>query len=348
MAGAAVLAAAILVWSVVAVAGPRSGTGLAGGGRPVMRDELAAAPPGTPEFGQVVSVTDAAFHQDTWFVLDRRGARVHRIDGSGSLVGSYGRRGEGPGEFRRPSAISAHGDTVVVVDGDILRLFAADGDHIADRKVGLGSCGHGTVRDALSIATGLLFLVNCTSAEPVGWMVVHEPRDGPSRTLVVRARDPGVVDLGMTWAVLGAHPRGFVFGLPEQDCLGLFSPQGEALGQICHDWIERLPLPESIERTIVSLRERVRRSGVRLVETDRLPPFTRVFQVGNRIAYQTPLPERIEVFRLVTAGVSGGTVVFPLPPAEGLFAAEDSALLWWEDLEGTRIAIRTLDGSWFR
>ena len=345
IAGAVVLATAILVCSVVAIGRTRPGTELAGGDTQTI-DSLDSAPPGTPVFGEVVSVTDAALHQGTWFVLDRRGAQVHRIDESGSLVGSFGRKGDGPGEFRRPAAISAHGDTVVVVDGDILHLFKVDGDHIGDRQIGLGSCGYGTVRDALSLTTGLLLLVDCAAPDLTGWMVIHEPRDGPSQTLVVRARDPEVVDLGMTWAVLGAHPRGFVFGFPVHDCLDLFTPQGGALGQICHDWIERLPLPESLGRAIVSLRERVRKSGARLVESDRLPPFTRVFLVGgSRLAYQAPLPEHIDVFRLVTSGVSGETVVFSLPPAEGLFAAEDSVLLWWEDLEGMRIAVRSLDAS---
>ena len=47
----------------------------------------------------------------------------------------------------------------------------------------------------------------------------------------------------------------------------------------------------------------------------------------------------------MTRGASGEAVVFPLPAAEGLFAAGHSVLLWWEDLGGMRIAVRPLDAS---
>jgi len=340
----AALASALLVWGVVAVVTAGPGTEVIAGDSLATGHGLTAAPPGTPVLREVTSVTDAAFHRGEWFVLDRRSAQVHRIDASGSLVESFGRQGEGPGEFRRPAAIASRGDSVVVVDGGILHLFRTDGDHIADRRIGLGGCGYGTVRDVLSVSTGLLMLVDCTAPGRLGWLVVLVPLDGPSRTLAVLDRDPDVVDLGMAWAVIGAHPQGFLFGLPEHDCLGLFSPRGGELGRVCHDWIERLPFPESVGRTITSLRERVKRSGARLVESDRMPPFTRVFLTGgDRLAYQAPLPEQIEVFRLVTSGVAGETAVFPLPPADGLFAAGYSVLLWWEDLEGTRISVRTLD-----
>ncbi|MDE2974794.1 MAG: hypothetical protein OXU64_08780 [Gemmatimonadota bacterium] len=344
IAGAAVLAAAIPVWMAVESAERRPRTEPVGGKPRAAERGRGAAPPGTPLFDEVASVTDAAAHRGMWFVLDRRGAKVHRFDEFGSLLGSFGRGGEGPGEFRRPAAIAAHGDTLVVVDGRVLHEFRMDGGHIADRTIRLGGCGHGVVKDALSLSAGLLLLVNCATPDSMGWMVVEEPRNGPARTLAVRARDPGVVDLGMAWAVIGAHPRGFVFGLPEHDCLGLFGPRGGASGRICHEWIERLPFPEGFEEAAASLRERVGRSGARLVESDRLPPFNRVFLVaGDRLAYQVPLPERIEVFRLVTRGASGEAVAFPLPAAEGLFAAGSSALLWWEDLGGMRIAVRPLD-----
>ena len=339
------VAGAILVWGVFEIARARIDTRPTASSTEATEDMLTAAPPGTRLYSEVFSVSDAVLHRGIWFVLDRRGAQVHRISESGALLGSFGRRGEGPGELRRPLAIASHGDTVIVLDVGNLHLFDLDGGHVADRQVGLGSCGNGAVRDFLSLPAGLLYLVDCRAPDWVGWMVILEAGDGPSQTLAVRASDPGVVEVKMANAVLAAHPQGFVFGLAGNDCLDIFSPRGAGLGEVCHDWIERLPIPKALEDRIASLRGRARQGGLRLVESDRLPPFVQVFPVGGELAYQVPLPEDLETFRLVTRGPSGEAVAFPLPVAEGLFAADNSVLLWWEDLEGTRIAVRNLGAS---
>ena len=177
------------------------------------------------------------------------------------------------------------------------------------------------------------------------WMVVLEANDGSYRTLAVLGSDPGVVDVGMANAVLGAHARGFVFGLPGNNCLDIFGPQGAALGAVCHDWIERLPVPKEVENGMARVRERARMSGIRLVESNLLPPFTQIMSVGGELAYQVPLPDDLETFRLLRRGPTGEAVAFPLPVAEGLFAADNSVLLWWEGVDGMRIAIRNLGAS---
>ena len=176
----------------------------------------------------------------------------------------------------------------------------------------------------------------------MGWSVVLEREDGMLRTLAFRASDPGVLDMRMARAVLDAHPMGFVFGFADDDCLDLFDPSGTALGDVCHDWIERLPIPRESEDRMADLRVRAGRSGIRLIEPDLLPPFARVFPVRGTLAYQVPLPENLETFRLLQRGSSGGAVALPLPVAEGMFGAGSSVLLWWEDTEGVRIAIRHL------
>lgn len=348
------VAATILVWGVVEIsrAGVDSGPDATGSeaAEPASAadprgSQPTAAPPGTRLYDEVVSVSDAVLHRGVWFVLDRRGRQVHRIDESGDLLGSFGRRGEGPGEFGRPEAVAAREDSVIVVDGGELHLFDLSGSHLADRTVELGGCPTGTPMDLLVQPTGLLLLVGCREAGRMAWMVVLEAGDGSYRTLAVRDSDPGVVDVGMTFAVLGAHTRGFVYGLPVEDCLGIFDPQGAELGTVCHDWIERLPIPRELESAMASVRERARRDGVRLVEPDRLPPFTQVMLVGGELAYQVPLPEDLETFRLVRRGSAGEAVALSLPVAEGMFAADGSVLLWWEGVDGVRIAIRSVGES---
>ncbi len=357
-----VVAAAIFVWGVVEIGRARIDTRPESNSTEATEDtpvpssgpvptatppdtQPTAAPPGTPLYAEVFSVSDAVFHRGTWFVLDRRAAQVHRISESGSLLGSFGREGEGPGELRRPTSIVSREDTVIVLDGGDLHLFELDGYHLADRRVGLRGCANGSVRDLLSQPTGLLLLVNCLVSGRIEWIVMFEAVDGRSQTLAVRAGDPGVLDMRMASPVLSAHPQGFVFGLVGNDCLDLFGPRGVGLGEVCHDWIERLPIPTEAEDRMVDLRARARQSGMRLVESDFLPPFVQVFPVGGGLAYQVPLPEDLETFRLVTRGPSGEAVALALPVAEGMFAAGNSVLLWWEDLDGTRIAIQDLGVS---
>ena len=357
-----VVAAAILVWGVMEIARARIDSGPGGAGTEASEDAPAsppgtrptatrgetqptAAPPGTRLYREVFSVSDAVLHRGTWFVLDRRGSQVHRFDESGGLLGSFGRRGEGPGEFRRPAAIASHGDSVVVLDDGELHLFALDGGHLADRTVELGGCATGAARDLLAQPTGLLLLVNCRDAGRLTWTIVLEANDGSYRTLVVRGSDPGVVDVGMAYAVLGAHAQGFVFGLPGNNCLDIFGPQGAELGAVCHDWIERLPVPEAVEDGMATVRERARVSGIRLVESNLLPPFIQIMLVGGELAYQVPLPDDLDTFRLVRRGPAGEAVAFPLPVAEGLVAAGNSVLLWWEDVDGMRIWIQELGQS---
>ena len=340
---AGAVAAAILVWGVLEILRARGDGRPQGAAVEAAADTAASFPPGTRLHGEVFSVSDAALHRGTWFVLDRRGTQVHRIDESGALLGSFGRGGEGPGELRRPAAIATRGDTVVVMDGADLHLFDLGGDHVADRRVALGGCPFGLAKDLLSQPTGLLLLVDCRTPGRARWIVVLDATDGPARTLAVRTSEPQVVDVRMANPVLGAHPRGFVFGLAGDDCLVLYTPQGEESGEVCHDWIERLPLPEEAGDGMAGLRASARRSGLRLIESDFLPPFVQVFSVGGALAYQVPLPEDIETFRLVTRGPSGEVAALPLPVAEGFFAVGNSALLWWEDIEGMRFSIRILD-----
>ena len=338
-------AAAIVIWGVIEIARTRIDNAPGAIGTEAAEDTLVVAPPGTRLYSEVFSVSDAVLHRDTWFVLDRRATQVHRFDESGTLLGSFGRRGEGPGEFRRPAAIASRGDTVFVLDGGDLHSFDLDGSRLADRTVELGGCATGAARDLLAQPMGLLLLVNCRDAGRMTWMVVLEANDGSYRTLAVRGSDPGVVDVGMANAVLGAHARGFVFGLPGNNCLDIFGPQGAALGAVCHDWIERLPVPKEVENGMARVRERARMSGIRLVESNLLPPFTQIMSVGGELAYQVPLPDDLETFRLLRRGPTGEAVAFPLPVAEGLFAADNSVLLWWEGVDGMRIAIRNLGAS---
>lgn len=337
-----VVAAALLVWGIFEIARVRIDARPSATSMETADDTLASLPAGTRLYSEVFSVSDAALHGGTWFVLDRRGSQIHRISESGDLLGSFGQRGEGPGELIRPVAIASHGDTVVVLDRGDLHLFDLDGRHLADRSLALGGCPTGVARDLLSRPRGLFFLIECREGGRLAWLVVLEAAEGSRETLAVRAGDRGVVDMGMVSPVFAAHPLGFVFGLASDECLKIVTSQGEESNEVCHDWIERLPIPRAPQDPIAAARANARRSGIRLVEHNRLPPFVQVFVIGGELVYQVPRPEDLETFRLVRRGTAGEAVALPLPVAEGQYVAGNSVLLWWEDIEGTRMAFRRL------
>src|SRR5688500_5609103 len=54
----------------------------------------------------ILSVESAVELAGRWYIADQRGHRVHVLDRTGALHRSFGRRGQGPGEFIAPSRIA--------------------------------------------------------------------------------------------------------------------------------------------------------------------------------------------------------------------------------------------------
>lgn len=65
-------------------------------------------------------------------VADAQIARVHLFTADGRRAGSFGRRGEGPGELAGGMTIALHGDTVFVQSGmrPAIQLFRRSGEHV--------------------------------------------------------------------------------------------------------------------------------------------------------------------------------------------------------------------------
>ena len=79
-------------------------------------------------FGQVLSVHDAVVRDGLWYLLDTSGRQVHRLDPATGSVRTFGRRGEGPGEFQgMPGGIVVHGDSIVIYGYRTLHIFGAEG-----------------------------------------------------------------------------------------------------------------------------------------------------------------------------------------------------------------------------
>jgi len=64
------------------------------------------------------------------FVLDAMADRIRVYDWEGEHLRSWGREGEGPGEFDSPAALAVQRDTIAVADAWSLHVFARDGSHL--------------------------------------------------------------------------------------------------------------------------------------------------------------------------------------------------------------------------
>lgn len=102
------------------------------------RVEIRATEQGDPELtAPTALVTDAT----QIYVLDPAAFGVHRFDRRGHWLGTIGREGDGPGEFRRPTAMGWLSDTLWVADRSLSRLsfFDRDGTFLRSVRFGLVS-----------------------------------------------------------------------------------------------------------------------------------------------------------------------------------------------------------------
>lgn len=93
-------------------------------GEPERRD---AAVPLAPDASTVAPLSDlssiALVNETTACVIDSHQVQIHCSRRTGASVGVFGRRGEGPGEFRTPfSVVRGPGETLGVIDIDLGRL----------------------------------------------------------------------------------------------------------------------------------------------------------------------------------------------------------------------------------
>ena len=80
------------------------------------------------------------------YVADRGGNRVAVFDASGAYAGQLGQEGDGPGEFRLPSALTlGPGGTVVVLDGrrGVLSRWSSDGEFLREEPIPASYWGPG-------------------------------------------------------------------------------------------------------------------------------------------------------------------------------------------------------------
>lgn len=294
-------------------------------------------------FREVFSVTDVTARNGIWYVLDGSGMQVHRLHPTRGHLGSFGAEGDGPGEFTIPMAIVAHGDSIIVVDTRTLHLFDPAGAHLDDRILALApGC---FLHDAVSLAEGLVLMARCGSMGTTDYYAILETGgDEPLQVLSSRSTPRGDFTMGVV--VMGQHPRGVLFGLPYERCLSLIDPAGTALDDVCHEWIQRFPMPvmtDDIAEEMEALKQRSRELGFRVSLPDELPPFKRVsITADGRLVYHAAVPGNDTGMRLVVQSEAGEQVVLPVTPARWLFVDGNNVLAAWEELEGARVLFETI------
>ena len=345
--GGTIAAVAALAWSLVATVGTlRLGpTGTASATSELPIGAETSVSPLLVE--SIASVLDADLLAGIWFVLDRDNSQVHRVDARGVFLGSFAGEGEGAGEFRSPRALAVHGDTIVVAARRSLHLYRSDGTAILSRRLEPPEdCQNARVNDVASSPAGLLLLYVCGPTGEIEALVMLEVEEANYRHLTVRLgelHDDRVWVAFRDLAVLSSHPRGFLFGHPNDPCLVIFDLNGQGLESVCHEWIDRQPLTQPDHDEWAEVRSGARRIGVRLMIPQQYPPFDRVFVVKDGgLVYRAPTAERIDMSRLVTtADHDLSTVVSPAP---AVFVADTSVLAAWDELSGTRIVVYNTSG----
>lgn len=111
---------------------------------------------GGEEWEQFGSVTDVAFDgEGNLHVFDNRAQRIVVVGVDGSYIREFGRRGEGPGEFRQATALAvARNGRAVVADVGrrVFHIFGANGDPggVASDRVTSGRAGPCLTRTSAS------------------------------------------------------------------------------------------------------------------------------------------------------------------------------------------------------
>jgi hypothetical protein len=87
------------------------------------------------------------------FLAQQRAHRIHKFDRSGRLVKSFGRQGQGPGDFQFPQHLSILDGRYLIVgenaEGRRISLFDLDGQFVKLVKTGQGPFGVLALRDGI-------------------------------------------------------------------------------------------------------------------------------------------------------------------------------------------------------
>ena len=179
-------------------------------------------------------------------------------------------------------------------------------------------------------------------------LVVQEVGEAALQSLAARMAGPDDESVWTAFremSLLAAHPQGFLFGHPNDDCLQVFDLDGQVVDSVCHKWIERQPVSESHVEGWDELQASVQTMGLTLQQPEFYPPFEKVFVNEDAgLVYRTPTPGRIELSRLLSRE-GEREIEFEVPPAPSVFVAGASVLAAWYGPAGTWIRTYNMAGG---
>lgn len=264
---------------------------------------------GDPQY-QLYAVYDAARLSDGRIVVGDNGSRELRFyDTEGRFIGSVGRHGAGPGEFRFILSIEAADDSLWVFDGQLQRLSIFDGSGRfarslaveADQLWRLG--GRFADGDLLVIASTAVVGLDRPGVVHDSSLYVPAGADGAVLDSIARLPDgeryvraDGDQRLVIEYAfarsptaiVCGNH---FIYGSADSYELRVYSADGRLVGLIRRPNISHPVTPEDIHRYIESrvaaTQERFRAATRRALEEmpfpETMPAYARILadEAGN-------------------------------------------------------------------
>ena len=148
------------------------------------------------------------------YSLSGRDNDVRVFSAAGDFLRSWGRRGEGPGDFQRPHDLAVARDTVAITDGDRVHFFDLGGNFLNAVWPG-GQTGRYSVATILSTDLGWVVglglpLVPGARREPTVPQEVRylDPASGAlSEAIITYDREPDMVEMSSGGSVTPAFAR---------------------------------------------------------------------------------------------------------------------------------------------
>lgn len=296
----------------------------------------------------VFSLRDGAEAPWGWVVLDRRGHRLHGLDGEGRLLWSAGGEGEGPGELARPAAVAVSGDTVLVIDdaGSALDRFGRDGRFLDRRLLPPPTCLGGTVGALSGWRGSPVVLRTCiepatTAVEARAEILTASGAWHPVARIHVRTLRGGSENLLATGAMAVVGDSVFL-GSTGAGCLRSFpleggGAEGGGSSTRCLPPRDPVPVPEEIARGLRRLARGPGGSLLQLRLPEHLPSWDRVFSRGSDVVFRAVVPG--DGRELVTVEPSGAASTLPVPATQWTFPGRTRVLVGWITLDDVRVRV---------
>ncbi|TVP76116.1 MAG: hypothetical protein EA352_06550 [Gemmatimonadales bacterium] len=300
----------------------------------------------------IFGVTDARHDGDRWWVLDHQNGRVVALDEDLDPVLSFGRRGEGPGEFRFPSELLLLDGGIAVVDNPLqprVVVFDTMGEFRRETSPGFAECERLQLVDVRETRSGVDFLAQCvdiSAFQRPGRLLPHfqmgiwrwDPQ-GDSVARPVWSKRRGVRE-GMA---LDDEPVGAVgpslswVGTASSPCLEAVLHQGGNPGElVCLPELPRIPVPAERMEELSLLVERMPfRTGslVRVPEVQ--PPLDRVSLADGGLVVHAISGETARTLHLVDTNGDPRVLVEAAPL--DTFVDGDRILMTWQVSQGTMV-----------